>query len=64
MASKEITYNNQPFQLSYELLNPAAKDAILILHGWGSNSRPLETRYRNINISIWICPGLAKAATR
>jgi pimeloyl-ACP methyl ester carboxylesterase len=45
MASKEITYNNQPFQLSYELINPSKEDSILILHGWGSNKEIMKQAF-------------------
>jgi non-heme chloroperoxidase len=45
MASKEITYNNQTFQLSYELLNPSAQESILILHGWGSNKEIMKQAF-------------------
>ena len=66
MASKEITYNNQPFQLSYELLNPAAKDTILILHGWGSNKEIMKqafgntlSQYKHIYLDM---PGFGKSS--
>lgn len=45
MASKEIIYNNQPFQLSYELINPSKEDSILILHGWGSNKEIMKQAF-------------------
>ncbi len=37
MALREITYRKEQFDLSYELVNPAQKESLLILHGWGSN---------------------------
>lgn len=45
MASKEIIYNNQPFRLSYELINPSKEDTILILHGWGSNKEIMKQAF-------------------
>jgi len=45
MAVKEIIYNNKPFQLSYELVNPSAKESILILHGWGSNKEIMKQAF-------------------
>ena len=42
MASKEIIYNNQTFNLSYELVNSTQQDSILILHGWGSNKEIMK----------------------
>ncbi|MDM5271972.1 alpha/beta hydrolase [Sulfurovum sp. zt1-1] len=66
MASKEIIYNNQPFQLSYELLNPSANDAILILHGWGSNKEIMKqafgktlSEYKHIYLDM---PGFGKSS--
>jgi len=37
MASKEIHYKDNTFQLSYELVNPAQDKVLLVLHGWGSS---------------------------
>lgn len=45
MASKEITYHNQSFTLSYELVNPKQQEAILILHGWGSNKEIMKQAF-------------------
>ncbi len=42
MASKEIIYKEQPFQLSYELVNPAKEKVLLVLHGWGSNKEIMK----------------------
>jgi len=45
MASKEITYKDKPFQLSYELANPAQEEVLLILHGWGSNKEIMKQAF-------------------
>ncbi len=45
MASKEIMYNDQVFQLSYELLNPAKEEVLLVLHGWGSNKEIMKQAF-------------------
>jgi pimeloyl-ACP methyl ester carboxylesterase len=45
MASKEIMYKDQVFQLSYELLNPAKEEVLLILHGWGSNKEIMKQAF-------------------
>ena len=45
MALKEIIYNNQPFRLSYELVNPTQKESLLILHGWGSNKEIMKQAF-------------------
>ena len=45
MASKEIRYKEQTFRLAYELANPAQKDVLLILHGWGSNKEIMKQAF-------------------
>ena len=42
MASKEIRYKEQTFQLSYELVNPTQEKVLLVLHGWGSNKEIMK----------------------
>lgn len=66
MASKEIIYNNQPFQLSYELANPAQKESLLVLHGWGSNKEIMKQafaqtlpHYKHIYLDM---PGFGKSS--
>ncbi len=65
MASKEITYKEQPFQLSYELVNPAQEPALLVLHGWGSNKEIMKQafgkmlpEYKHIYLDM---PGFGKS---
>ncbi len=45
MAVKEIMYKEQTFKLSYEMLNPSAKESVLILHGWGSNKEIMKQAF-------------------
>ena len=45
MAIKEIKYKEKIFKLSYELYNPNAQKAILILHGWGSNKEIMKQAF-------------------
>ncbi|MCF6206597.1 MAG: alpha/beta hydrolase [Sulfurovum sp.] len=45
MASKEIDYNGNSFNLSYELVNPSEEKAVLILHGWGSNKEIMKQAF-------------------
>lgn len=45
MAIKEIRYKEVNFKLSYEMLNGKATDAILILHGWGSNKEIMKQAF-------------------
>jgi pimeloyl-ACP methyl ester carboxylesterase len=65
MASKEITYKTQTFQLSYELVNPTQKEVLLILHGWGSNKEIMKqafvktlSQYKHIYLDM---PGFGKS---
>ena len=65
MASKEITYKEQPFQLSYELVNPAQEPILLVLHGWGSNKEIMKQafsktlpEYKHIYLDM---PGFGKS---
>ena len=45
MALKEIEYKEQKFKLSYEIVNPSAKESILILHGWGSKKEIMKQAF-------------------
>ena len=45
MALKEIDYKEQKFKLSYEIVNPSAKESILILHGWGSKKEIMKQAF-------------------
>jgi len=47
MAVKSIDYKNKEFKLSYEIVNPSAKESLLILHGWGSNKEIMKQAFRN-----------------
>ncbi len=65
MASKEIRYKNKIFQLSYELVNPAQEEVLLILHGWGSNKEIMKQafgkllpEYKHIYLDL---PGFGKS---
>ena len=66
MASKEITYKEQTFQLSYELVNPAKSEVLLVLHGWGSNKEIMKQAfgkllpdYKHIYLDM---PGFGKSS--
>ena len=65
MASKEVNYNNQSFQLSYELVNPTNEKVLLVLHGWGSNKEIMKQafaktlpQYKHIYLDM---PGFGKS---
>ncbi len=45
MAIKDINFKEKNFKLSYELVNPTAKESILILHGWGSNKEIMKQAF-------------------
>ena len=66
MASKEITYKDQAFQLSYELVNPTQDEVLLVLHGWGSNKEIMKQafgkllpNYKHIYLDM---PGFGKSS--
>ena len=66
MASKEILYKEQAFQLSYELVNPGKKEILLVLHGWGSNKEIMKQAfgkllpdYKHIYLDM---PGFGKSS--
>ena len=66
MASKEIRYKEQIFQLSYELVNPAQEKVLLVLHGWGSNKEIMKQafgkrlpEYKHIYLDM---PGFGKSS--
>ncbi len=48
MASKEITYKKHSFRLAYELVNPAQKKVLLVLHGWGSNKEIMKQAFAKL----------------
>ncbi len=65
MASKEVWYKNKSFQLSYELVNPAQDEVLLVLHGWGSNKEIMKQafgetlpQYKHIYLDM---PGFGKS---
>jgi len=65
MASKEIHYKEQAFQLSYELVNPTKEKVLLVLHGWGSNKEIMKQafgkelpEYKHIYLDM---PGFGKS---
>jgi len=66
MASKEIIYKGRAFQLSYELVNPAQEEVLLVLHGWGSNKEIMKQafgkllpEYKQLYLDM---PGFGKSA--
>ena len=65
MASKEIHYKKQTFQLSYELVNATKQEVLLVLHGWGSNKEIMKQafgkllpEYKHIYLDM---PGFGKS---
>ena len=66
MASRDITYKDKLFELSYELVNPSQKEVLLILHGWGSNKEimmqafgKILPEYKHIYLDL---PGFGKSS--
>lgn len=67
MAQKEILYKGTPYALSYEILNPQHKQAVVFLHGWGSNKAVMKQAFgrlfenhRHIYIDM---PGFGNSTT-
>ena len=65
MASKVCSYGSGSFTISYELVNPALEQSILILHGWGSNKEIMKQafaktlpEYKHIYVDM---PGFGKS---
>ncbi|MEA2111133.1 MAG: alpha/beta hydrolase [Campylobacterota bacterium] len=59
MALKSIVYDGCSYDISYEVINPASKKDIAILHGWGSNKELMRgsfettlTDFRHIYIDM------------
>jgi len=66
MASREIYYREERFTISYEIVNPSKQEAIVILHGWGSNKDIMKKafgstlpRFKHIYIDM---PGFGKSS--
>ncbi len=66
MASKDVSYKNHTFKLSYELVNPAQEKVLLVLHGWGSNKEIMKQafgktlpQYKHIYLDM---PGFGKSS--
>ncbi len=66
MAIKSIQYNQQIFDISYEILNPQASVDLIVLHGWGSNKNlmkkslsPFMNNFRHIYIDL---PGFGSSS--
>ena len=67
MPIKNISYENENYDISYEIINPSAKKDIVFLHGWGSNKDIMKTafskylpNFRHIYIDM---PGFGKSPT-
>ena len=66
MAIKQVIYQKQNFNISYEIVNPSAKKVIVFLHGWGSNKEIMSKafkseflEYKHIYIDM---PGFGKSS--
>jgi len=64
VALKKISFENKTFDISYEIINPVAKEDIIFLHGWGSSKEIMKCfkenfrDYRHIYIDM---PGFGKS---
>ena len=59
MAMKTFQHNQHTYNISYEIVNAAAKHDLIILHGWGSNKEimkqafePYMQKFRHIYIDM------------
>ena len=66
MALKSIDLVDKHFNISYEIVNPSAKEDIIFLHGWGSNKDIMKqafssclSNYRHIYVDM---PGFGKSS--
>ena len=66
MALKSIPFNNNTFDISYDIINPNASYDLIILHGWGSNKEIMKqafgtelNQFRHIYIDM---PGFGKSS--
>ncbi len=50
MAIREISYQNETFKISYELLAPKAEPlaTVLFLHGWGSSKDAMKMAFKAV----------------
>ena len=66
MALKSIKLLDKHFDISYEVVNPNAKEDIVFLHGWGSNKDIMKQAfgsYLNSHRHIYIdMPGFGKSS--
>ncbi len=47
MAVKTIRLDSQSFDIAYDIINPSAKNDLIILHGWGSNKEIMKQAFEN-----------------
>lgn len=45
MALTSIEFRGEKFDLSYEIINPAAEETIVFLHGWGSSKALMKQAF-------------------
>ena len=45
MAIRSVRYKENEFPISYEIIGPKAEEAILFLHGWGSNKEIMKQAF-------------------
>lgn len=67
MPIKNISFENENYDISYEIVNPSCKKDIIFLHGWGSNKDIMKNafskylpNFRHIYIDM---PGFGKSPT-
>jgi pimeloyl-ACP methyl ester carboxylesterase len=65
MAQRSIVYNNQTYDISYDIVNPKSEKVLLVLHGWGSNKEIMQQafsrsllEYKHVYVDM---PGFGKS---
>ncbi len=48
MAIREVLHDNSNYKISYEIINPQAKQDMIFLHGWGSNKEIMKSSFKGV----------------
>jgi len=47
MAVRKIIFEKKEFSISYDILNPNAKNSIVFLHGWGAKKEVMQMAFKD-----------------
>ncbi len=66
MALRELKYNSHAYSISYEILNQKQNNAIVFLHGWGSNKEIMKqafaTKLKRFRLIFLDLPGFGSSS--